>query len=316
MLTKSAIGGSKLILLAIALLAATVFLLFPISNDTQFLQALLNSGHVWLFLALTLLSLIIFKPQSLLSFALIVIFILGFSAAIELIQPMTGRSSNIQDMLMNGVGIFAALLLYTAAVLSQLVNTYRIWMALAATLIVVVSLLKPAVHLAANYSLPPLPVIANFESTFSKLKIESLGAASYTIISPRKATVLQSNALLVDFIPSQYSGFRIIEPPNNWTAYDSFHFEVYNANNEAYNLELRIDDVHHNTEFSDRFNVSLAIEPGENTIRIPIASIQNMGRPAGVAPREMDMGNISHLLIFTVAPKTTIQFYFDNFELR
>jgi len=77
------------------------------------------------------------------------------------------------------------------------------------------------------------------------------------------------------------------------------------------NLNIRINDVQHTQEYSDRFNRCFTVHPGINKIIIPLDNVINA--PLG---RKMDMNHIQTICVF--ARNVTDEFvaWFDDFILE
>jgi hypothetical protein len=76
-------------------------------------------------------------------------------------------------------------------------------------------------------------------------------------------------------------------------------------------IVIRIDDLYHNNEHSDRFNKAINIVLGLNHINIPLDDIRQA--PVG---RELDLRAIKTLLLFAVNPPKAFSLYQDNFRLK
>ena len=115
----------------------------------------------------------------------------------------------------------------------------------------------------------------------------------------------------VVFHAKKYPGIRLEEPYPDWQGYTTFQLDIFSNLQMPQSLAIRIDDVHHNNEYSDRFNRRLAISPGLNHIQIPLDDIR-------VAPdgREMDLSSIRRVLLFAVNPPKEFILYLDNIRLE
>jgi len=83
---------------------------------------------------------------------------------------------------------------------------------------------------------------------------------------------------LLMFRPGEYPGIIIEEPYPDWSEWEQLTFRVSSAVPRPVSIVVRIDDIHHNNEYSDRFNRAFTIKPGDNAISIPVADI-------GAAPK-------------------------------
>jgi hypothetical protein len=76
-------------------------------------------------------------------------------------------------------------------------------------------------------------------------------------------------------------------------------------------LVVRIDDIHHNNDYWDRFNRKFTIMPGDNAISIPIADI-------GAAPRtrKFDLAHVRRTLLFVPAPEESVTLEVSELRLK
>jgi hypothetical protein len=118
-------------------------------------------------------------------------------------------------------------------------------------------------------------------------------------------------AARVTFLPAPYPGLSIREPHPDWTGYRRLVFEVYSEAPTQVDLNLRIDDVHHNDDYADRFNRVLAIEPGSNRISISLEEVRR-----GPRMRLMDMARVRGLTLFAVDPPVAFTVYLDGIRLE
>jgi hypothetical protein len=115
----------------------------------------------------------------------------------------------------------------------------------------------------------------------------------------------------VVFHAKTYPGIRIDEPYSDWRGYTYFQLEIFSELSTLQLITIRIDDLHHNNEYSDRFNKAVTISPGLNHIQIPIDDIRLA--PVG---REMDLSAIKTVLLFAVNPREEFILYVDDIRLE
>ena len=115
----------------------------------------------------------------------------------------------------------------------------------------------------------------------------------------------------VVFHTKTYPGIRINEPYPDWRGYSHLQLDIFSELSTSQFIVIRIDDIHHNNEHTDRFNKTLTIAPGLNHIRVPIDDI----RQASVG-REMDLSAINAILLFAVNPPEEFSLYVDMIRLE
>jgi hypothetical protein len=111
--------------------------------------------------------------------------------------------------------------------------------------------------------------------------------------------------------PGEYCGFRIAEPYPDWSEFSLLRFDVYYEQDSAIDLAVRIDDIHHNQEYEDRYNGVYRIEQGVNRIAVDLQDVRHA--PSG---REMDMTAIRYVLFFTYMPSESLTVYIDGIKLQ
>jgi len=113
------------------------------------------------------------------------------------------------------------------------------------------------------------------------------------------------------FYQVTYPTFFIEEPYPDWSDFDTLSFGVYSTQDTTIKLTISIEDSGHNMKFEDRYNLNFKVQPGPNSINIPLTDIES-------APvrRKMTMNAIRAIHIFAYKPASPISVYFDNFRLR
>jgi len=316
---------SSIVLFVILLIAVIVALLMPIPGNSMLVKSMTNVSHVWLFLCLTFTALKLLRARSWKLYLGVSMLLLLFGFSMELIQPLSGRTNSLQDLIKNSFGIAAGTLLYIAASSNGSRPMLRVTTFLCCLGILASSSIDLIYQVLATITLEPLPAIATFESRFSNSRIKSIGNSIFTVITSQlDSGKTASNRLLVEFGPDhnnqlgfeKYSGFRIVEPHANWNGFHQFTFEVFNPSDYIITFTLRIDDKFHDQTYYDRFNKAINALPGKNKITVPLSSIQHMGQTPGFSKRTMDISKISNIKIFLTTPSSNTQLYFDNFLLE
>ncbi|MBI5266876.1 MAG: succinyl-CoA synthetase subunit beta, partial [candidate division Zixibacteria bacterium] len=76
-------------------------------------------------------------------------------------------------------------------------------------------------------------------------------------------------------------------------------------------LGLRIDDIHHNYEDTDRWTGRIAVVPGPNHLRIGLEQVRK-----GPVGRETDMSAIRRIILFAHKPQQPVTLYLDRIWLE
>jgi hypothetical protein len=118
-------------------------------------------------------------------------------------------------------------------------------------------------------------------------------------------------SLKVELFPSDYPGLTPKLASNDWKGYNTFSFDVYNAQHIAIPLTVRIDDSKDYPDYPDRYNKTFHLRPGANTVSIPMDTLVASG-----TKRNLDLQMIYKVLIFVAKPNERIVLYFDYFHLK
>jgi hypothetical protein len=106
-------------------------------------------------------------------------------------------------------------------------------------------------------------------------------------------------------------GFGLRELWRDWSAAKTFSFDIYSEMPGDFELIVRVNDRLHDDDYDDRFNRSIDIRPGFQTITIPIVDIQSAPRT-----RRMNMAQITGFYLYVVRPAKEIRVMVDNVHLE
>jgi hypothetical protein len=279
---------------AIVLCAVLVFVEPP--ENTLFWGAVFDAGHPPLFGAFALLVLILVSRRRgkergayFLAFAVS----LGLGIASELLQAGWSTDANPWDVVRDATGITAFLLGYAAFDRER----KRAGLLLLAGAIFC-SAYVPIIATLRAYALrdAAFPVVFNFDAPWQQRFLEK----NLCDVLPHGRLVLQ---------PGEFPGIVIEEPYPDWTGWEQLTFRVSSSLPRPVSLVVRIDDIEHNNEHSDRFNRAFTIGPGDNAISIPVADI-------GAAPktRKLDLAHVRRVFLFVPALNESVTL--DVSELR
>jgi hypothetical protein len=100
----------------------------------------------------------------------------------------------------------------------------------------------------------------------------------------------------VEFEASKYPGVSFFEPVSDWRGFHTLVVDVENPDADLLNLVIRVHDIGHGNAYSDRFNRSFKLAPGERRVfEIGLADVQHAPRN-----RLMNMAQISDVTLFRV----------------
>ena len=224
--------------------------------------------------------------------ASIVVLVLGLG--IEFAQSFDGRDMNARDMFRNLTGLWAVLALQPRAGF-QSSFPVRDWLirAIAVGLLAIdpVSVTRIAIQQFQVSQL--LPELYDFQHDHP----ERFWRGNVSRSSGENCGPITDNALSIALTTRRYSGAALDNLPSDWRNYDEIAFAMWNPQNHAINVTLRINDLTHeqySNQYHDRFNRTFRIEPGVNRIQQSLEEVAHA--PRG---REMDMSDIRRLMFFT-----------------
>jgi hypothetical protein len=310
-----------------ALIAIVLTVLFgELPDNSLFWQEVQNSGHTFLFAVIAVLILLLLqnsavglRREHLKLYMLAGLTSLLVGVLTELVQLAIGSDSSAMDIMRDLAGIVAGLGLF-ASVDKTLEPHWLKSRQIIKTGIVVVSIcalaagLFPLAHLSAAYvqRKEAFPVIVDLKAERPVPFIQVKNAIVKAGVDQQVSTVVNlKNLTLVQFSPGLYPGVSIVEPYPDWSSFEMLLLEIYSEQAETFDLVVRVHDEKHNHVYSDRFNKKLVVKAGENHFQIPLHDIEH-------APidREMDMTQISELILFAEQPVDPISFYMGVIRLE
>jgi len=301
-------GREKLIGLVILALTPFFFIHSPLWLLNEAGYAINNLAHVVFFFLLTALvdGRIGLTGARAVLVATLAVFAL--SLIIETAQAQIGRSASWHDVLRNLLGCWLALFWLHRA-------TPALWLGRWATALLLMAevalLAQPVVE---QFSLArKLPLLASIESERELDYWEASG--SYISRSPEQASD-GSHSLKVQLGEPPYPGVALKNLPRDWRGFDALLMDIHNPQDHELTLTLRVHDSLHRfgpaaLEYSDRFNRRLQLQPGWNTIALPLQDISQA--PQG---RSMDLGRIQEIRIFSDDAHAGELFYLDHLRLQ
>jgi hypothetical protein len=308
---------------AIALLSTLVLAKSP--ENTRLWVEIFNAGHAPLFGVVAVIALILSANWLGTQFnhhfdhyvsSLFICAVLG--VVTEVIQGQIGRDADPYDVLRDVVGAGSFLLLAgtidpaykSRAIISRMLSRYGLRL-LAVLFLAGTS--GSAIIWGAAYVERDVrfPVICDYGSYLSSLFLAPEYASIDAVNPPPGWTGPPGYKVCkITFDMSTYPGLTINEPYPDWTGYSRLSFDVYSALKASAELSIRVHDIRHNWELTDRFTRTVRIAPGMNRISIPLADIQNA--PVG---RQMDMKAIRQIIIFAASPPEPFSLYLGPLRL-
>lgn len=124
-----------------------------------------------------------------------------------------------------------------------------------------------------------------------------------------------ASSLEVTFYPGppgvdeNYPGFSLTDFDRDWSGYRTLVFDAFNPEPGIIHLAVRIDD-RENPDYADRYNRGIVLNPGGNSIAIPLPELVTSG-----LKQPLDLKNILGVMFFLVNPKERHTVYFDRIRV-
>jgi VanZ family protein len=303
-----------LILLLAAFLLAHI-VKFP--ESSVFHRGLQNSLHAPGFAAVTLILLF----SSRLFFArkkawLSSILLAGALAVLgELVQVMGSRDADVADLLSNVSGILVAAVAFFLIEKMILPPQPASRKALGVTLVIAlaVGLISPTAWYlyALRQQAEAMPTLISFDNEWEKpLYADGRGIIPEVIAAPAGWPSSDATVAKVTFGENLVPGLDL-QPFADWSDYEALTFHAAALGDEMITFSVRINDRSHNSEYDDRYNVTLTVGPVPKKLVIPLDDVRSAPKT-----REMDMGEISSLIFFAGESEAGKQLLFGSIRLE
>lgn len=293
---------------------AAFFAPIHFESNAQFYIHLMDAAHLPAFFALTLFAYAFWPwdttPCKRRLFAAVAV--AAVSGAIEIIQPLTGRSMGLTDFINGMMGILIALA--GLAIRRTLFRVALIPLAAACVVTAFFPAWKESAGMrwrAANF-----PLLADFE-TDDELRlwvgtglgnVRNDGAAVDRV---REHAARGEWTLRVKTTTSSpWPGVRLLNGGQDWRGKKALAFDVWN-DGPAFTLSIRIDDDFPHQQYHDRFNDSFEIIPGANHIVILVADIAT--KPKN---RRLNLAAIERTILYVNEPTSEHTFFIDHMRLE
>jgi VanZ family protein len=299
-------------ILSLILAALLVVIYMPeMSYHSRTMARLHNFAHMPLFTLVAILLAAIWpgglfrdgRPRPLPMLRLWLVALLA-GGLVELMQARTGRIPELFDVLSDGAGALAGLLL----VMARVSGRWR--MALASVALLAGLFAYPSAISAwdESWARYQFPLIADMEGRFQADRFGGAYSQRRRIVDPEDPA---NHLLEVRFFPALYPRFSLRDLPRDWSSFAGFSFTAINPGPDPFFLMVRVDDIHHDNRPADRYLLRLTLQPGRHRIQVPLDAVTT-------APdsRPMDMTAISKVLFYGYNLKEDRAVHFDDFRLE
>lgn len=287
-------GGRTALLgiLVIALPALALTVRLP--SHPQILGVLNNAAHAPVFgaFAIVVFELLQRFPALILwrrYFAAFLIAV-GTGGLVELIQPVVGRGAEIGDLINDALGAIGALALFAFVV-------SRERRALLISVLAFAPVLWPVADASVAYALRAgaFPTLLGGDSWPDRYFIQTRGVKVWHTVLPLPWHRSEDPpSLLVETVGTRWPGVTHSEPHSDWRGYTSLLIDITNPDSRPLALTLRVHDLAHDNQASDRFNRNLLLAASQRqTVVIPLVEIERA--PDG---RLIDLSRIAGVILF------------------
>jgi hypothetical protein len=286
----------RLLYLLLLLVVASALLFMRLPNFPTYAgRTIENAGHMPLFFLITLAILYVLREwrpfrdghlHAAWLYGVSGLAGIGAGFLSEVIQRPLKRDASWEDVFADAVGAVCALAVYALFDRAMAFRRSRRLVAAVVVLVCATIYLAPIVNMARAYAHRngEFPVLADFHSP-----VELFWTVSFGV----RREIVDGN-LAMDFVADEFPGLSFHEPVPDWRAFQTLVIDVENPAAEPFALGVRVHEIGHGREFTDRFNRHFEIAPRERRqLRIAIADIR-------AAPRErpMDMRRVSDITLF------------------
>lgn len=229
------------------------------------------------------------------------IFAAGLLGIGEALQPLTGRSAQLGDLLADGLGAAGAF----------------VWLALGGRRQALLAACGAAIPLALGAAPAVLeaidvgrqqrqwPVLADFESA---LEMSRWSSREGVLARTTGETTQGAGRLSATLPAGRYPGFAMHHPHPHWQGLRALAFDL--ELERPLRVQLKIVDRTHDESYGDRFNTSFDLAAGRHTLEIPLDRIQH-----GPEKRLLDLDAISSLVWFVEDLEAPTTMHLDHLRL-
>jgi hypothetical protein len=287
--------------LPLIVVAVAVLVLLHIAKvpaEGLWLQSFLNSLHVFVFAVVVLLLFAATKAIPNLSITrratitLIATFALGIvSEAAQISGP---RDASLEDLFSNWLGASGTLLVAIAFLPKTLANNKSRLSVSLAGLAILAFALFPLLKVSAAYAEQYIqkPVLVSFDSLLPRTFVRPQHS-TLTIVKLPSGNEVVGRVSLTD---GAWPGLIIHDIWPDWSPYSELVVDLHLDAEAPLEIHFRVHDKQHQVgeqPYNDRFNLTRELQPGRQTLRIPLEQIR-------IAPRdrEMDLSQIAGMVLF------------------
>ncbi|MDH5408658.1 MAG: VanZ family protein [Gammaproteobacteria bacterium] len=282
-------------------------------SEQHFIEVSWNSGHVLYFFLFSYVLYKLIPSLNTLSMSRQYLYIgvvcLVIGACIELVQLFTHRSASLNDLVYNLAGGMAAVTFLSPG-LTGLKHRKNILIYIPVFMLLAYGLWGPIGFVINSYLVNKnFPVINAFESSLEKQRWH--GQATFDISTEKSSE--GEFSFKIEFARGHYSSAKLRQMYADWVGYRKLLFDIYNNEDKSVQLIVSVydsSDTNTKTNYANRFNRKLELQPGWNSINIELSEIKN-----GPKNRQLLMQDIAGMMFYAMRIKSPFTLYLDNIRL-
>ena len=211
----------------------------------------------------------------------------------EVAQIATSRDASLQDLFADCLGAAGFLAIFLAVTPPRDFSSGRRVAHAGVGLLVLAFSLSPLITVSAAYLERNLqrPVIANVDGKFGRV-LTRVQNAEYLQVPASGGEPAYAR---ITFGGGPWPGVAFHDVWPQWALYEEMVLNVGVEGEDTLDIHLRVHDVEHRktNAFTDRFNRSFKLSPGDHELRISLTDLRDA--PSG---RVMNLDEISEVIVF------------------
>jgi len=221
-----------------------------------------------------------------------------------------GRNPDVEDVLRNQLGCLVAFAVCAGTKSYAISIAWRRSLRAIVVVLLAVSgwpLMRAMVD--EQYARSQFPVLSDFETPFERYRWDNVTRTSEASNNVRHG----AKAMRVQLSTAKYSGIGLFHFPGNWQGFRTLHCSLFNPLATVLTIHCRIHDIHHkqhDSEYTDRFNLPIKLQPGWNDVVIDLQQVWNAPKD-----RKMDAAHIEGLGFFVVLLEQPLTIVVDHLYL-
>ncbi len=229
----------------------------------------------------------------------------------EAAQIFTSRDASWRDLVADCIGAISFLAIFLAVHPTHKFSRIQRTMLLGVAVLLLGWVLAPLTITSAAFveRFSQFPTIVRFDSRFGRVLARAQNI-EYQIISSHQGEPAHALITLRD---KPWPGVAFHDVWPDWSGFNTLIIELGVNGDSPLAINVRAHDELHKSskKFTDRFNRSYTLDPGRQSLRIPLTDLVNA--PHG---RLMDLTEMSELIIFSDASNAGRSFKLYDIRLE